>query len=152
MCVCICTGVFCPLQKLNDSNSDITARSPAKRALLKRKRKSLLNHSPKTSQSPPPIVHNGLSSTPTTPLTPSTHSLYPTTPTVEINPEVDHRQMDESSGLCLPSPLTSLLGPRRVMTVLNETMDTAMTRPMREVWLYGLFITLCTMMIYMYLL
>ncbi len=107
------------------------SRSPAKRH---RKVKTVQL---KVQSASPPLT-NGHSPSPSTPVQTLTQVLPASnTPTIEINPDLGHEEKDGSSGLCLPSPLTSLLGAKRIMNMLNEstteTTVTATGRPMREV-------------------
>ena len=124
-------------QVVNDSRVTKIERSPAKRAPtskpVTRKRKTVAS-----VQFISPDLVNGYSSSPSTPLSPAPS---PSTPMVEIDPCVTHQQKDDSgsSGFCLPSPLTSLLGPRRTLNVLNEHVDESAQRPVREVSLWYIY-------------
>ncbi len=119
-------------------DNPVILRNPAKRLVKpsKRKTKTLPKH-----QSLSPPLTNGLPSSPhtftphtPTPHTPTLHTFSTNgTPTIEINPDISHN-MDKSAGLFLPSPLTSLLGAKRIMSMLNESTDSISTvRPVREV-------------------
>ena len=122
-------------QLVNDTRVTKIERSPAKRVPtskpITRKRKSVAG-----VQFISPDQVNGYSSSPSTPLSPAPS---PNTPMVEIDPCVTYQQKDGSSGggFCLPSPLTSLLGPRRSLNVLSEHVDESAQRPVREVSFVG---------------
>lgn len=139
--------VLVRLQMVDDTNTVSLSRTPAKRAPTLSKRKQTVM--PKYQSPPPSAIINGYPPSPTTPL--STPQIVPTpgTPMIEINPDVGHRQKEELSGFCLPSPLTSLLGARRIMNVLNDSIDAASQRPMREVRMWW---AVYSVVVYMYVL
>lgn len=83
--------------------------------------------------------------TPSQPISPPLHLFEAReTLTVEIDPHAKPPgrlrsrslgEMDASRGscLCLPSPVSSILGPRKTLKVLSESLIPAGARPVREV-------------------
>lgn len=86
----------------------------------------------------PTHVANGLPQVPPTPLHLSPPSSPPpSTLTIEIDPTQRPprplRRSDPLGNFCLPSPLQSILGPKRTLSVLSDSAVTGSQRPVRKV-------------------
>lgn len=91
---------------------------------------------------PPSLTNNNLSSSVSCSLLTTSQSFYstpiiPETLTVEIDPNSRGSRttlgLERSSCVCLPSPVSSILGPMRTLQILTESSELEDQRPVRQV-------------------